>query len=43
MTREAASEPGWRSVALWVQRESAAWDRRLGPLKTMLEAGDGGA
>jgi DNA-binding transcriptional ArsR family regulator len=39
----AASEPGWRGVALWVEHESAAWDRRLGALKTMLEAGDGGA
>jgi DNA-binding transcriptional ArsR family regulator len=39
----AASEPGWRSVALWVRRESVAWERRLGALKTMLEAGDGGA
>ena len=23
----AASEPGWRGVALWVERESAAWER----------------
>jgi DNA-binding transcriptional ArsR family regulator len=38
-----ASEPGWRGVALWVQRQSAAWDRRLQALKTMLEARDGGA
>ena len=39
----AASEPGWRGLARWVERESAAWDRRLAALKTMLEAGDGGA
>jgi hypothetical protein len=39
----AASEPGWRGVALWVERESKAWDRRLRALKTMLEAGDGSA
>src|ERR1700676_462019 len=37
-----ASEPGWRGVAGWVQRQSAAWDRRLQALKTMLEASDGG-
>jgi DNA-binding transcriptional ArsR family regulator len=39
----AASEAGWRGVALWVERESATWDRRLRALKTLLEAGDGDA
>jgi DNA-binding transcriptional ArsR family regulator len=39
----AASEPGWRGVEGWMRRESAAWERRLQALKTMLEAGDGGA
>ena len=38
-----ASEPGWRSLAQWVERESVAWERRLRALKTMLEASDGGA
>ena len=37
------SEPGWRSVADWVQGQSAAWDRRLQALKAMLEAHDGDA
>jgi DNA-binding transcriptional ArsR family regulator len=39
----AASEAGWRSLAQWVERETAAWDRRLQALKRMLEAGDGAA
>ena len=39
----AASEPGWRGVEGWVQRQSAMWDRRLQALKTMLEARHGGA
>lgn len=38
----AASEPGWRGVAAWVERQSAAWDRRLQALKSMLEVPDGG-
>jgi DNA-binding transcriptional ArsR family regulator len=39
----AASEPGWRGVAEWVEQQSAAWDRRLQALKAMLERPDGGA
>jgi DNA-binding transcriptional ArsR family regulator len=39
----AASEAGWRGVAGWVERQTAAWDRRLQALKAMLETPDGRA